>query len=347
MQRSNFRFPSASNILKTAALALALAAAALFWGKIAMDVLRILFGAALLAFLLLPLAKFYERKLKRSLAAPLALASTAGLILIAAWLLLPALSRQFSNLADTLPEAVNRLQALFQRASDWISAHFPGVSLPRPDTLLRDADFSDLALRTVDYAGSLAGSIYQFSLMLILSCYFIADRDRLLLRLELFIPSALRRMAVRMGNGILREFRLYIRGQALIALCVGTLSVAALMLCGVSGALLLGLIVGVFNLIPYLGPLLGSIPAVLTALSHSWQQAMFTIAALFLVQQVDSLVLSPRIMGSVTGFSPALVLLALYVGSRANGVWGMLFAMPLMMSLRTVYRVFVQRHENN
>jgi len=347
MQRSNFRFPDASNVLKTAVLALSLAAVLLFCGAIVLDILRILFGASLLAFLLLPLAKFYERKLRRPSAALLALLSAAALILLAAWLLLPALARQFSSLADTLPAALDRLQTLLQQAADWLSARFPSLSLPRPGAFLQDTDLSGLALRTVNYAGSLAGSIYQFSLMLILSCYFMADRDRLLLRLELFIPLRLRRMAVRMGNGILREFRLYIRGQALIALCVGMLSAVALMFIGVSGALLLGLIVGVFNLIPYLGPLLGSIPAVLIALSSSWQQAIFTAAALFLVQQVDSLVLSPRIMGSVTGFSPPVVLLALYVGSRANGVWGMLFAMPLMMSLRTVYRVFVQRHENN
>ena len=146
---------------------------------------------------------------------------------------------------------------------------------------------------------------------------------------------------------LMRELRLYLRGQASIALAVGILSASALTIIGVPGAALLGLLVGMFNVIPYLGPFLGGIPAVLMALSLSWQSAALTILALFLVQQIDGMVISPRIMGNITGFSPAVVLLAIFVGARIGSIGGMLFALPTLMAVRTVYRVFVQRHENN
>ena len=75
--------------------------------------------------------------------------------------------------------------------------------------------------------------------------------------------------------------------------------------------------------------------------------ALGALAILFLVQQVDGLVISPRVMGALTGFSPAVVLLALFAGARVGGVFGMLLALPALLSIRTLYRVFVQRHENN
>lgn len=68
---------------------------------------------------------------------------------------------------------------------------------------------------------------------------------------------------------------------------------------------------------------------------------------LTLVQQLDSAVISPRIMGSLTGFSPAAVLLSIYAGASVGGIGGMLVALPIMMSIRTVFRVFVQHCENN
>ena len=116
---------------------------------------------------------------------------------------------------------------------------------------------------------------------------------------------------------------------------------------GLSGAPLLGLFVGLFNIIPYFGPFLGGVPAVITALSVGWQKAALTVLILFLVQQIDGMLISPRVMGSITGFSPAVVMISLFVGARVSSIAGMLLAMPALMAARTLYRVFVQRHENN
>ena len=145
----------------------------------------------------------------------------------------------------------------------------------------------------------------------------------------------------------MRELRLYLRGQVTIALVIGVLAAVGLAIVGVPGAPLLGVFVGAFNVIPYLGPIIGGIPAVVLALSVSWQKAAFALLALFLVQQMDGMVISPRVMGNITGFSPAVVLLALFAGARLCSIRGMLLALPTLMAVRTLYRVFVQRRENN
>ena len=159
------------------------------------------------------------------------------------------------------------------------------------------------------------------------------------------MPARWRAMAVRGGNMLLRELRLYLKGQATIALAVGILAALGLLFIGVPGAPLLGLLVGALNVIPYLGPFLGGVPAVASALSVGWQRAVMTLIVLLSVQQIDGMVISPRVMGSVTGFSPAVVLLALFAGAKLGGVAGLLFALPAMMAARSFYRVFVQRGE--
>lgn len=338
---------SRKNLFKTAALITIAGAVLLIFRNTLPAAIRILFGACLIAFLITPIAAFFEKKLRRPHACLLALALVILVLLTTLGLLLPILARQLSGIPELLPAAFSRIRATTENLSAWLKNHFPGFQLPGSSISTLENNLGDIAKRTISYAGSIAGGVYQLVLTLILSYFLMADRDKALLRAELFIPSPWRRTAVRLGANLMREMRLYLRGQATIALSVAILAGVALTIIGVQAAPLLGAIVGLFNVIPYFGPFIGGIPAVIMALSTSWQKAAFTVLALFVVQQIDGLVLSPRIMGSITGFSPGIVLLAIFLGQQAFGIWGMLMAMPLMMGFRTAYRVFVQRHENN
>ena len=336
-----------SNLLKTCVLAAAGLLAALLWGNVIRAAAGIIFGACLLSFLIIPLARLFEKKLRRPTACILAMLLAGGSLLLVLSLLFPVMLRQITGAAELLPRALSRVQDSMHGINLFLQNRLPGLSIGEPDLSHLEQNIGKLARHTILYAGNIAGSVYRLVLTVILAYFLMADRDKVLLRAELLVPGPWRRTAVRMGNSLCRELRLYLRGQATIALCVGALAAAALAFAGIKAAPLLGLIVGMFNVIPYFGPFIGGIPAVVMALSISWQRAAITVLILFAVQQADSLVISPRVMGSITGFSPAVVLLAVFLGQQAFGVWGMLFAMPLMMSFRTVYRVFVQRHENN
>jgi len=338
---------AAGNRIKTLLILAAGLAGVILFAPLLPSVLGMLSGACLIAFLLTPVAAFLEKKLSRPLACLLAVLLAVGLLLLAVGALLPLVLRQLTSLSRLLPDALARLQQTGEALTRRIGSCLPALTLPQLQPEALQGNLGALARRTVDYAGSLVGGAYRLVLTIILGYFLMAERENALLRLELLIPSPWRCTAVRMGNSLSRELRLYLRGQATIALAVGLLAGAALSLLGLQAAPLLGLIVGLFNVIPYFGPFLGGIPAVLMALSISWQRAGLAVLALLLVQQIDGLVLSPRIMGSITGFSPAVVLVALFLGQQAGGIRGMLLAMPLLMGSRTVYRVFVQRHENN
>lgn len=331
--------------VRTAGTAAAAAALVFLCVRFVPELFGIVFRAALISFLLAPLCGLLERRLPRRVCALLAILLSAAALLALTGLLLPRLAAQLKTLADRLPEALQRLRSLAEALQQRLNRLLPGISLAAPSAPEMGA--GGLADRVISTLSSTADVVYRLFLSVALSYFLLSDRERILLRLELLIPSGWRRHAVRAGNMLLRELRLYLRGQATIALAVGLLAAAGLLLIGVPGAPVLGVIVGVFNVIPYLGPLLGGIPAVLFALSIGWKKALLTTGMLFLVQQADGLVISPRVMGNITGFSPALVLVALYIGARICGIGGMLLALPALMTIRTLYRVFVQRSENN
>ena len=347
MQRPRFHREKHARLFKGAAAILCAAILLCIWGDVALQLLGILFGAALIAFFLCPVCRLLERKLPRSLSALMALLTAAVLVLAAVSLLLPALLRQLVQLCELLPAALGRIGGILQGLSERIGRQLPGVKFPRMDLSSMGTDVAAAVRSLSGTLSHLADSLYRIFLSAVLSYFLISDRERILLRLELLIPMKWRCAAVRSSNALLRQLRMYLRGQITIALAVGALACMAMALLGLRGPILLGMMVGACNVIPYFGPFLGGIPAVVAALGIGWQRALMTVLALFLVQQIDGLLISPRVMGSITGFSPAVVLLALFAGARIGGVIGMLLALPALMTIRTVYRVFVWGCEKN
>ena len=322
------------------------ALAVLFW-PVLRAVAALVAGAAALAFLLAPLCRRLEGALGAGLAASACLLGLLILLAALLWLLAPALIRQAADLISALPAALQALRALGEKLSAWLrEVGLENARMPQLDMGGLGDGVLRFAAGTVSFAGGVANAVSQISMAAVLSAFLLIDRKNLLLRLELCVPLRLRATAVRMGAAAGREVRLYLRAQAMVSLAVGALSALGLWLAGVRSALALGLLVGLFNLIPYFGPVLGAVPALAAALTSGWQTAAFAAVVLVIVQQLDGLLISPRVMGALTGLGPAAVLVGVFAGGCALGVPGMLLALPAMMVFRTCVRVFVQRDEN-
>lgn len=128
-------------------------------------------------------------------------------------------------------------------------------------------------------------------------------------------------------DGVVSKF---IRGQLLVALIVGITSSIALYIVGLDYAVLVGMTTGLFNLIPYFGPLMGSILALTVGfLGGSPLKGVVAVAALFVIQELDSNIFSPKIVGDSVGLHPVFIMLALIVGGTFFGLPGMLLAVPV------------------
>lgn len=333
LPRPGAKWRRAAPLVLLAALGLVL-----FWSPVS-QVAGLALGGAVLAFLIAPLAKAYERRFNRPLAALAGVLTVCLSIGLLVWLMLPTVIRELGQLAESLPQSIEQLSAWLKGAAVRLQRRFPGIEIPMPklDGLM------DLLPGIATGTMAFADGISRFSMMLMLCYFFLCDRDALLLRAELLVPLRYRAEVVRTCRALSRELRLYLQGQLTISGAVAALAAVGLWLIGARSALVLGGIVGILNMVPYFGPFIGGVPAVLIALGDGWEKAALCVGVLALVQQADAALLSPRIMGSLTGFSPAAVLLAIYAGAVFGGIAGMLAALPVLMTLRTALRVFMTR----
>ncbi|MBP3637058.1 MAG: AI-2E family transporter [Clostridia bacterium] len=293
----------------------------------------------LLMMLALPLCRLLEKHLPPSTAAALAFLALGAAALAVVLLVIPPISQQFRQLSDSLPavlhwgqDVLNRLQLVLQER---------GFDL----NPVRDELFTQIGQR----AGGLITGVAQAAAQVVQAAgklflaplfafYLLRDRRRIVSGLTLLIPVQYRARAVRAAREMRRETANFLRGQLLLSLAVGMLTALGLLLTRTPGWLVLGLLMGVMELIPYIGPVLAGIPAVLLALQGGIVSALWTLGVLFLVQQIEGGLLSPRFLSGATRLHPLLVLLAISAGGMVGGALGMVLALPVVVSLRGALR---------
>ncbi|MDE3077642.1 MAG: AI-2E family transporter, partial [Chloroflexota bacterium] len=122
----------------------------------------------------------------------------------------------------------------------------------------------------------------------------------------------------------------YLRGQLVVALMVAILAGLGSQLLGLHYAVVVGALAGLFELIPFFGPVLSAIPALLIALFQGPLLRFVAVLVLFIViQQVESNIIGPRITGHAVGLHPLLVMFSILVGVELAGIWGAIFAVPV------------------
>jgi len=135
-----------------------------------------------------------------------------------------------------------------------------------------------------------------------------------------------------------RIFNAFLRGQLILCVVVGVVSFIGLTIMGVPFAALLGIIAGVSEAIPMIGPLLGMIPALLIALSLNSNVLIYTFILYMLISQIESMWLKPLIMGDRLALHPALIMVVLFIGANLGGILGMVLSAPIMAVLRDLFK---------
>ncbi len=173
--------------------------------------------------------------------------------------------------------------------------------------------------------------------------YILADERAMVNAFEAMIPERVEADVRNVLSIIDDILSAYIRGQLLLCVAVGAMSTIGFVVVKLEFAVLLGVIVGVFEFIPYIGPVLGAIPALIVAVIQSPITALWTLLVIFIVQQVENLFLVPRVSGKSVRLHPALIMFVLVIGNEAMGLWGMIIAVPLTAILRDVFKYLYLR----
>lgn len=200
---------------------------------------------------------------------------------------------------------------------------------------------------------SIGSSIFSFFIGLIISIYILIDSDYFInlwkkIYTVIFRDSKVGKSITKCFKIIHSVFSKFFKGQFLEAFFVGVLSAIALSIVGIDYAVVIGLISGICNLIPYVGPLVGTVlAAIMGLLSGEPLNILYAIISMIIVQQIDNHLLAPKIVGNSVGLHPVFTMLAIIIGGNIGGLIGMLISVPLFASFRIFFNMWYENKFNS
>ena len=331
-----------------AMLAAALAVVWFFW--LARTSLYPFIIAFIMAYLLNPAVCRLERRLPRLWSIILVYSCILSILIICTSYLVPVLIRELEAFARELPTLISRSDTLLQSAqSQYQNASMPHSLRLSVDNGLRQVEtmLQNTVAELVDTLLNLVSHSVGIMISPILAFYFLYDSHEIRRKFYLAVPGKWRPGVRLFLKDIDKVLSGVIRGQIAVAVIVGFLVSVGLILLDVRFALLIGLLAGALDVIPYFGAFIGATPAIAIALLDSPWLAGKVALLFFAVHQLEGSVIGPRILGEQVGLHPVTVIFYLLIGGEMGGLAGLLLGVPLAavgkVVLRHVLRLCIHR----
>ena len=298
--------------------------------------------AALIAFLLdLPCRWLIARGVQRGLAIALVVLLTIGLLVLAAVELVPLLVEQLSQLISASPALLSAAEQLVNKGQDWAVNHglptdFADLSSDLITQFSRVA--TQISQRLLGILGATVGTTINLVIVLVLAVFLLLGGDSITAGLALWLPLRWRGLVT---NTLDRTFRGYFAGQVLLALILSGGQLLVFSLLQIPYGVLFAVLIGFTTLIPYASALTIVFVSAILAV-QDLQTGFVLLAAAITVGQIVDQVIQPRLMGSIVGLQPAWLLIALPLGARFGGIFGvgdllgLLLAVPVASCIKTL-----------
>jgi predicted PurR-regulated permease PerM len=311
----------------------------------------------LLAYLLQPIVHFFQYKLKfksRLLSVIVTLLLFIGFFVGLGFILVPIIIDETRTVVGLINSYIQRTDVNAILPLAWQNQLKEFLSRFDLQTLVQSENFLSILKKVLPGVWNFVSGSFNFILswavliIVFLYLFFILmDYERISTKWIELVPQKYRSMVWQIVQDIEDGMNRYFRGQALVAMCVGILHMIGLSIIGLPMSILMGLTIGILNLVPYL-ELLGIIPCFFLAVLKSAETGqnfwlvVLSIAIVWLtVQAIQDLILVPKIMGKVTGLHPALILLSLSIWGALLGLAGMIIALPITSLILSYYRRFI------
>jgi predicted PurR-regulated permease PerM len=302
--------------------------------------------ANVVAFTLAPPVDSLERATSRRWVAALLIYMGVTVVLVSLFVLLagPFVTQSLA-LADNLPRYVTSLQLIVDEV-DQFFARFGVVSAgaQAQEQALRvfQESGASVLLNLVNVVGAVANVLVELLLVLVIAFYLLLDGAQIQARALALVPVQHRSKALFVIDSVTLVLGGYLRGQLIMAMTIGLMVGLGATAFGLPYALVIGVLAGIFELVPMFGALLGAVPAIVIALFQPFPTVFWVALYVFIVQQIENHILVPRITGHAVGLHPLGAIFALLAGLELGGFIGALFAVPvagiLFVLVGTSYR---------
>ncbi|WP_045169543.1 AI-2E family transporter [Caldicellulosiruptor morganii] len=302
--------------------------------------------ALFLSYLLKPMVDFLETKIKsRDISILLSFIFAFSIAILIFVYFIPLFITEMKQLTQNIPEYVNIFNKWFKEMDAKLSSklNIDLQEILKSNSIDVQAISKQMLTAFLNILKSIYSNILYYLLIPIISFYILKDWTKIAKWIKWILPEKYRKDGISIFNDINKVLHQYIRAQLLDAIIIGILSFLGFSIFSVKYAALLGIITGVGNLIPYFGPIFASIPAVVIALSDSYIKAILVVVFLVLLQQIDSFLISPRIIGSRLGLHPLTIIVVLIVSNKLFGFISLFFAIPLIAVIKIIFINILKR----
>lgn len=280
-----------------------------------------------------------------------------GIITITLFGVIPQIVTSITDLINFIPQATQQIYHFF----DTIEERFPGIDMEVLRNTINDAipNFinyaKDLATNMIPALYTVSMSIFKWVLNLVIaiivSIYMLADKKPLVNSCKAivyaFVPVKHIEFVLEVSAEANKLFSSFIVGKAIDSTIIGIICFILMNILQLPYTLLISVIVGITNMIPYFGPFIGAVPGALIMLFFSPIKCIIFIIMIFALQQFDGLILGPKILGESTGLKPLWIIFAITVGGSIAGVLGMFLGVPMVAFIRYLLNRLINHQLNS
>jgi predicted PurR-regulated permease PerM len=305
----------------------------LYLGFLVKEVLALMFVALVFASAFDPWVDWLQhRKWPRALSITFIYLIIIGLVTTMIYIMVPILIKEATDLANNFPYYFDKLSGFLAHLRQTFS-HY-GLADNFQSNL--DSLASTLSGWTLQLVGAVYGafnSLFSVFLIMVMTFYMVVEENAIKkivwsltsARSQAYAMNLVGRMQIQIGY--------WLRGQLILCFSIFLITYLGLSILGVKYALLLALVAGITEAVPYLGPVLGAIPAILLSLTQSPRLALVVIIMYFIIQQLENNVLVPQIMKRAVNVNPITSIVVLLIGYRLGGVAGAIIAIPVATAI--------------
>ena len=285
------------------------------------DIILQLFVAMLLMTILEPLVTLLTKiKIPRAISVLISYILVIGVLGGIVALVAPTLAQQTTNFVYALPSYLSKIGVGSSIGSDLASG------------LL--AQLGGVPGQILNFTFSVFSNFLSVITVLIFTFYMLLTHNKLQDQLRFISNDEKRQRIGDLIDTLEKKLGGWARGQLILMLAIGLGTYIGLLLIGIPFAIPLAILAGIFEIIPFLGPIISAIPAILIGFGISPLIGLAVLAMAFLVHQLEGYVLVPKIMEKSTGVSPLVILIAITIGAKLAGIMGVIISVPFVITLK-------------
>ena len=308
-----------------------------------------------IAYLLNPIMVWIERqtKLQRGWSLLIIYTFFLGIIALAATLIFPVLTKNILDFISNSPDFISKAELWINKTTTenefLLKYNIAGYIEDNLNVLVKHANtYFGMGLKiVVTHLINFSSILLKFVTGIVISIYLLKDKEMFIVNIKKFMLVTMGEHYtmdwVEFGNKVNDIFKQFVVGKFIDSVIIGSICFIALIALNIPYAIIISIIVGITNMIPYFGNVIGMVPACLITVFYSPMKALEVAIVILILQQLDGWVIGPKILGNKVGLNPLWIILGIAIGGGLFGVLGMFLGVPAMAVVKTLLEDFVDR----